>query len=334
MSKTFYITTPLYYVNAPPHLGGTYSTIVADTIARYKRMMGFDVKLFTGTDEHGQKIERSAKAQGTDPKSLADRVYTQYVDLWKRIGIEFDEFVRTTEQRHHISVGELYRRAKAAGYIYKGEYSGWYCVSCEAYAPESDPSTPANCPDCGRKTEWFSEESYFFKLSAFQDRLLELYEKNPTFVRPETRKNEIASLCQGWSEGPVDQPCHVEMGHSSCRMIPRTSSMSGSTRLTGYLSGVSFKSDDAKFDRYWPANLHLVGKDILRFHTVYWPAFLLAAGLEPPSSVFGHGWWLFKEEKMSKSRGNVLDPYVLVDTLRIGIASLLPAAGNGVRSGL
>jgi len=313
MSKTFYITTPLYYVNAPPHLGGTYSTIVADTIARYKRMMGFDVKLFTGTDEHGQKIERSAKAQGTDPKSLADRVYTQYVDLWKRIGIEFDEFVRTTEARHHVSVGELYRRAKAAGYIYKGEYAGWYCVSCEAYAPESDPATPANCPDCGRKTEWFKEESYFFKLSAFQERLLDLYEKNPKFIRPETRKNEISSFVRGglkdlsisratlkWGIPLPDDPAHVFYVWFDA--------------LTGYMSGVSFKSDDAKFDRYWPADMHLVGKDILRFHAVYWPAFLMAANLEPPKSVFGHGWWLFKEEKMSKSRGNVLDPYVLIDT--------------------
>jgi methionyl-tRNA synthetase len=298
MPETFYITTPLYYVNAPPHLGGTYTTIVADTIARYKRMMGFDVKLFCGTDEHGQKIERSARAQGTDPKSLADRVYTQYVDLWKRFGIQFDEFVRTTESRHHVSVSELYLRAKAAGYIYKGEYAGWYCVSCEAYAPENDPSTPANCPDCGRKTEWFSEESYFFKLSAFQDRLLELYDRNPSFIRPETRKNEITSFVRGglkdlsisratlkWGIPLPDDPAHVFYVWFDA--------------LTGYMSGVSFKSDSAKFDRYWPANVHLVGKDILRFHTVYWPAFLMAAGLDTPKCVFGHGWWLFKEEKMS-----------------------------------
>ncbi len=313
MSKTFYLTTPLYYVNAPPHLGGTYTTIVADTIARYKRMMGFDVKLFCGTDEHGQKIERSARAQGTDPKSLADRVYTQYVDLWKRVGIEFDEFVRTTEPRHHVSVQELYRRAKANGYIYKGEYSGWYCVSCEAYAPESDPSTPANCPDCGRKTEWFSEESYFFKLSDFQQRLLTLYEANPKFIRPETRMNEVASFVRGglkdlsisratlkWGIPLPDDPAHVFYVWFDA--------------LTGYMSGVSFNSDNAKFDRYWPADMHLVGKDILRFHTVYWPAFLIAAGLEPPKTVFGHGWWLFKDEKMSKSRGNVFDPHVLLDT--------------------
>ena len=313
MAKTFYITTPLYYVNAAPHLGGMYSTMVADTIARYKRMMGYDVKLFCGTDEHGQKIERSAKAQGTDPKSLADRVYTQYVDLWQKIGIEYDEFVRTTEQRHHTSVGELYRRAKAAGYIYKGEYAGWYCVSCEAYAPETDPTTPAKCPDCGRITEWFKEESYFFKLSAFQDKLLELYEKNPGFIRPETRRNEIASFVKGglrdlsisratlkWGIPLPDDPAHVFYVWFDA--------------LAGYISGVSFKSDEEKFNKYWPADVHLVGKDILRFHAVYWPAFLMAAGLEVPRTVFGHGWWLFKDEKMSKSRGNVLDPHVLIDT--------------------
>jgi methionyl-tRNA synthetase len=311
MPNTFFITTPLYYVNAPPHLGGTYTTIVADTIARYKRMMGFDVKLLCGTDEHGQKIERSAKAQGVEPKTLADRVYTQYLDLWKSIGIEFDEYIRTTERRHYTSVAELYTRAKAAGFVYKGQYSGWYCVSCEAYAPESDPSTPAKCPDCGRQTEWFSEESYFFKLSAFTERLLELYERNPYFIRPETRRNEIVSFVRGglkdlsisrvtlkWGIPLPDDPAHVFYVWFDA--------------LTGYLSGIGFKQDDAKFSRYWPPDVHLVGKDILRFHAVYWPAFLSAAGLEPPKSVFGHGWWLFKDEKMSKSRGNVFDPYVLV----------------------
>ncbi len=310
MSKTFYITTPLYYVNAPPHLGGTYTTIVADTIARYKRMMGFDVKLFCGTDEHGQKIERSAKEQNTTPKALADRVYTQYSDLWKLLGIENDEFVRTTEPRHHASVIELYKRAKANGYVYKGTYSGWYCVSCEAYAPETDPSTPAKCPDCGRQTEWFSEESYFFKLSAFQDKLLDLYEKNPQFIRPESRRNEISSFVRGglkdlsisratlkWGIPLPDDPGHVFYVWFDA--------------LNGYLSGVGFNSDEEKFSKYWPADMHLVGKDILRFHTVYWPAFLTAAGVEVPKTVFGHGWWLFKDEKMSKSRGNVFDPYVL-----------------------
>jgi methionyl-tRNA synthetase len=310
MAKTFYITTPLYYVNAPPHLGGTYTTIVADTIARYKRMMGFDAKLLTGTDEHGQKIERSAKAQNITPQGLADRVYNQYLDLWKLLGIEFDEFIRTTEPRHDKAVAELYTRAKANGYIYKSSYAGWYCVADEAYAPESDPSTPVNCPDCGRPTEWFSEESYFFKLSQFADRLLELYEKHPEFIRPETRRNEIVSFVKGglkdlsisratlkWGIPLPDDPSHVFYVWYDA--------------LSGYLSGVGFTSDDAKFSRYWPVDVHLVGKDILRFHTVYWPAFLMAAGVEPPKSVFGHGWWLSKDTKMSKSRGNVLDPLIL-----------------------
>src|SRR5262249_33216461 len=194
MPNTFYITTPLYYVNAPPHLGGTYTTIVADTIARYKRMMGFDVKLFCGTDEHGQKIERAAKLQGITPLQLADSVFVEYQKLWKLLGIEYDEFARTTEDRHHTAVLELYSRVKANGYIYKDSYAGWYCVSCEAYVSESDPSTPVPCPDCGKQTEWFSEESYFFKLSEFQDRLLALYEKHPEMIRPESRRNEIVSV--------------------------------------------------------------------------------------------------------------------------------------------
>ena len=310
MPNTFYITTPLYYVNAAPHLGGTYTTIVADTIARYKRMMGFDVKLFSGTDEHGQNIERAARKQGTTPLELADRVYIQYVNLWKLIGIEYDEFVRTTEKRHDASVIELYSRMKANGYVYKGSYSGWYCVSCEAYAPESDPATPVPCPDCGRQTEWFSEESYFFKLSVFQDRLLDLYEKNPRFIRPESRRNEIISFVKSglkdlsisrmtlkWGIPIPDDPNHVFYVWFDA--------------LIAYLTGIGFKTDDAKFLKYWPVDTHLVGKDILRFHTVYWPAFLLAAGLETPKSVFGHGWWLSQDVKMSKSRGNVMDPFVL-----------------------
>ena len=310
MSKSFYITTPLYYVNASPHLGGTYTTLVADTIARYKRMMGFDVKLLSGTDEHGQKIERAARQQGVRPQELADRVAARYQELWKLLGVEYDEFIRTTEPRHDTSVADLYTRAKANGYVYKGTYSGWYCVSDEAYAPESDPSTPVPCPDCGRPTEWFSEESYFLKLSEFQDRLLELYEKNPTFIRPESRRNEIISFVKGglkdvsisrktlkWGIPLPDDPTHVFYVWFDA--------------LIGYLTGIGFKSDDAKFSKYWPVDTHLVGKDILRFHTVYWPAFLMAAGVDTPKSVFGHGWWLSKDVKMSKSRGNVMDPFVL-----------------------
>jgi methionyl-tRNA synthetase len=307
---TFYITTPLYYVNAPPHFGGAYSTLVADTIARYKRMMGFDVKLLTGTDEHGLKIERSAKEQGIEPLALADGVVAQYKKLWSQLGIQYDEFIRTTEPRHDAAVYELYNRCKANGFIYKSEYAGWYCVSDEAYAPETDPGKPAVCPDCGRITEWMAEESYFFKLSAFQDRLLAFYESNPDFVKPRTRFNEIVSFVKGglkdlsisrvtlkWGIPLPDDPKHVFYVWFDA--------------LTGYMSGIQFKSDDAKFSKYWPADIHLVGKDILRFHAVYWPAFLLAAGLETPKTIFAHGWWLDKDLKMSKSRGNVLNPYQL-----------------------
>ena len=316
MAETFYITTPLYYVNAAPHLGGTYTTIVADTIARYKRMTGFDVKLFTGTDEHGQKIERSAREQGIEPQELVDRVYKQYDDLWKSIGIEFDESIRTTDARHRKAVQEIYSRVKANGFIYKDEYSGWYCVSCEAYAPETDPKKTAACPDCGRGTEWFSEESYFFKLSAFEDRLLEYYEKNPHFIRPETRLNEVASFVKGglkdlsisratlkWGIPFPDDPNHVFYVWFDA--------------LSGYMSGIGYLSDEAKYEKYWPADVHLVGKDILRFHAVYWPAFLMAADLPVPGTILGHGWWLFKDEKMSKSRGNVLDPSLLRDVFGI-----------------
>jgi methionyl-tRNA synthetase len=311
MSKPFYITTPLYYVNAPPSWGA-YTTIVADTLRRYKKMLGMDVHLVTGTDEHGQKIERSAKAQGITPKELADRVVAQYRSLWEKLGIQFDSFIRTTDAQHVPAVHEMYLRAKAAGFIYKGQYSGWYCVHDEAYAPESDPAKPVNCPDCGRPTEWFSEESYFFKLSAFTDRLLEYYERNPDFIRPATRRNEIVSFVKGglrdlsisratlkWGIPLPDDPKHVFYVWFDA--------------LTGYLSAIGFKTNDTLFSRYWPAGAHLVGKEIVRFHTVYWPAFLMAAGLPVPDCVFGHGFWLASGEKMSKSRGNVVDPFVLND---------------------
>jgi methionyl-tRNA synthetase len=311
MSKPFYITTPLYYVNAPPSWGA-YTTVVADAVRRYKKMHGIDAFLVTGTDEHGQKIDRSAKAQGISPKQLADRVAEQYKQLWRQMGIEYDEFIRTTDPHHVPAVHEMYLRAKAAGYIEKGKYSGWYCVSDEAYAPESDPEKPVNCPDCGRPTEWFEEESYFFKLSAFQDRLLEYYEKNPGFIRPETRRNEIISFVKGglrdlsisratlkWGIPLPDDPKHVFYVWFDA--------------LTGYLSALRFNTDDKKFERYWPAGMHLVGKEIIRFHTVYWPAFLMAADLPVPECVFGHGFWLAAGEKMSKSRGNVIDPFVLND---------------------
>jgi methionyl-tRNA synthetase len=311
MPKPFYITTPLYYVNAPPSWGA-YTTMVADAIARYKRMHGLEVRLVTGTDEHGQKIDRAAKAQGISAQALADRVAAQYKQLYKEMGIEYDEFIRTTDPRHVPAVQELYRRAKAAGYIYKGEYSGWYCVSDEAYAPESDPEKPVNCPDCGRPTEWFSEESYFFRLSQFQDRLLALYEAQPGFIRPDFRRNEVLAFVKGglrdlsisrmtlkWGIPLPDDPKHVFYVWFDA--------------LTGYMSAVRFKTDDKHFEQYWPADIHLMAKEIVRFHAVYWPAFLMAADLPLPRTVFGHGFWLTGGEKMSKSKGNVVDPFILND---------------------
>lgn len=318
MTEPFYITTPLYYVNAPPHLGGTYTTIVCDTIARYKRMAGFDVAFLTGTDEHGQKIERSARAAGIEPQALADGVFAEYKDLWRRIGITNDLWIRTTERRHHKAVHELYRRVRDNGYLYKGEYSGWYCVSCEAYAPEASGEKPVPCPDCGRETEWFREESYFFKLSEFTTRLLDYYERHPEFIRPESRRNEIVSFVRGglrdlsisratlkWGVPVPDDPGHVFYVWFDA--------------LTGYMSGAGFGSDETRYARYWPASLHVVGKDILRFHAVYWPAFLLAAELPVPRTVFGHGWWMFKDQKMSKSRGNVLSPVLLGDAFGVEV---------------
>ncbi|HZI50705.1 MAG TPA: methionine--tRNA ligase [Terriglobia bacterium] len=311
MSKAFYITTPLYYVNAPPSWGA-YSTMVADALRRYKQMHGIEVFLTTGTDEHGQKIERSAKAAGITPKELADRVADQYKQLWQQMGIEYDSFIRTTDAHHRPAVNEMYLRAKAKGYITKGQYAGWYCVSDEAYAPESDPSKPVNCPECGRPTEWLTEESYFFKLSVFQDRLLEYYEKHPNFVRPETRKNEILSFVKGglkdlsisratlkWGIPLPDDPKHVFYVWFDA--------------LTGYLSAINFMTDDAKFSGCWPARVHLMGKEIIRFHAVYWPAFLMAADLPIPETIFAHGHWMVAGEKMSKSRGNAVDPLVLND---------------------
>jgi methionyl-tRNA synthetase len=309
MSKAFYITTPLYYVNAPPSWGA-YTTMVADAFRRYKQMLGVEVFLTTGTDEHGQKIDRSAKAAGISPKELADRVADQYKQLWQQMGIEYDSFIRTTDAHHRPAVNEMYLRAKAKGYISKGHYAGWYCVSDEMYAPESDPSKPVNCPECGRPTEWFTEESYFFKLSAFQDRLLEYYDKHPDFVGPETRRNEIVSFVKSglkdlsisratlkWGVPLPDDPKHVFYVWFDA--------------LTGYLSAINFMTDNAKFEHCWPAGLHLMAKEIIRFHAVYWPAFLMAADLPIPEKIFAHGHWMIAGEKMSKSRGNVIDPFVL-----------------------
>jgi len=310
----FYLTTPIYYVNARPHVGHTYTTIVADVIARYKRMRGFDVVFLTGTDEHGQKVERSARQAGLEPQAFVDVIAGEYRKLWADLDLPYDRFIRTTESRHERAVHRLFHLMQDAGYIYKGFYEGQYCVFDELYV--DDPGQGALCPDCGRPTERIKEENYFFRLSAFQERLLEHYEKNPEFIRPETRRNEVVSFVRG---GLRD----LSISRTSLRWgIP----VPGDEQhvfyvwldaLTSYMSGIGYGDDELQWEKYWPADLHLIGKEILRFHAVYWPAFLMAAGEPLPRQIFAHGWWLFDEEKMSKTRGNIRLPQPFARVLGI-----------------
>ncbi len=297
----FYLTTPIYYVNARPHLGHTYTTIVADTIARYKRMRGYEVVLLTGTDEHGQKVDRSAKAAGVPPQVFVDRIAAEYRHLWEELGLSVDRFVRTTELRHAGAVQRLFRKAADQGHVYKGHYEGQYCVFDELYVDDPTPNAP--CPDCGRPTERIREENYFFRLSTFQDRLLEHYEKHPEFVQPETRRNEVMAFVRGGLRDLSISRTTLTWG------IPwpgdeRHVFYVWSDALTTYMTGVGYP-DDPEFKKLWPADLHLIGKEILRFHAVYWPAFLMGAGEALPKTVFAHGLWNFQGEKMSKSRGNI-----------------------------
>lgn len=305
MPPKYYLTTPIYYVNARPHIGHAYTSIVADTIARYKRMRGFEVVLLTGTDEHGQKLERSAKAAGVTPEQLTDRISAEYRALWKELDLKIDRFVRTTEDKHEHAVRNLMLKARDKGYIYKGSYQGQYCVFDELYVDE--PLEGGLCPDCKRPTERVTEENYYFKLSAFQERLLELYKTNPQFVQPDARRNEVLAFVSGGLRDLSISRTSVKWG------IP----WPGEDKhvfyvwydaLTSYISGIGYGDDELQWEKYWPCDVHLIGKEILRFHAVYWPAFLMAAGEPLPKQVFAHGWWLFQDEKMSKSRGNIQLP--------------------------
>ena len=315
MSQKFYITTPIYYVNARPHIGHAYTTIACDTIARRQRLLGADTFFLTGTDEHGQKIERAAQAAGKTPQQYADEISAEFRNLWKRMGISNDDFIRTTEDRHKKRVQELFRRIRDNGYIYKGTYTGQYCVSDELYVDGAQPGDL--CPTCGRVTETVHEENYFFKLSAFQDKLLELY-ANPEFVRPETRRNEVISFVKSglrdlsisrstfsWGIPVPDDPKHVIYVWLDA--------------LANYITAIGYGSKHAgaqeAFKKYWPADVHMIGKEIVRFHCVYWPAFLLAAGLPLPKAIMAHGWLLFEESKMSKSRGNIVRTETILDVL-------------------
>src|SRR5579885_3316480 len=310
--EKFYLTTPIYYVNARPHIGHAYTTIVADAIARRRRALGFDTWFLTGTDEHGQKIERSAKQAGVDPQQFTDKVAAEFRGLWDRMGLTYDDFIRTTEPRHKEAVQKFFTLLKDRGYIYKGSYTGQYCVFDEAYV---DVPQGAPCPDCGRPTETISEENYFFKLSAFERRLLEFYDANPDFIRPETRRNEVISFVRSGLKDLSVSRTSIKWG------IP----VPGDEKhviyvwldaLSNYITALGYgSSDSGKFEKYWPADLHIIGKEISRFHCVYWPAFLMAAGLPLPKRIVAHGWLLFEESKVSKSRGTIVRAETILDVL-------------------
>src|SRR5271166_385469 len=311
--KKFYITTPIYYVNAHPHIGHAYTTIACDTIARRHRMLGHDTWFLTGTDDHGQKIERAAQAAGKSPQQFTDEISAEFRALWDRMGLSYDDFIRTTSERHKLGVQALWRKIRDNGYIYKGTYTGQYCVSDELYVDAVGPGAP--CPICERPTETVHEENYYFKLSAFQDRLIRLYTEQPDFIRPDTRRNEVLSFVRSglrdlsisrstfsWGIPVPDDPKHVVYVWLDA--------------LANYITALGYGSKDtSKFDKYWPADVHMIGKEFVRFHCVYWPAFLLAAGLPLPKSITAHGWLLFEESKMSKSRGNIVRTETILDVL-------------------
>ena len=305
----FYLTTPIYYTNGLPHIGHTYTTVVADAVRRYKRMRGYEVVMTTGTDEHGVNVERAAKKAGVAESEFVAKMADEWRALWDELGIPADEFIRTTEVRHARTVQWLFRLCRENGYVYPGHYTGQYCIYDNAYV---DVKPGENCPDCGRPTETVTEANYFFKLSAFEKPLLDFYKKNPTFIQPETRRNEIVSFVESGLRDLSITRTSIRWGIPVPGEEPHVFYV-WFDALTAYLSAVG----GPEYERrgFWPADLHLVGKDIIRFHTVYWPAFLMAAGLPVPKQVWAHGWFLMDAAKMSKSKGNVVLPRPIANVL-------------------
>jgi len=336
MTKRFFITTPIYYVNGAPHIGHAYTSIAADVMARWKRLDGFDVFFLTGTDEHGQKVEQAAQAAGEAPQALADRVSGQFRAMADGLGISYDDFIRTTEPRHLEACAAFWRRLEEAGQIYLGAYEGWYATRDESFYGEDEltrlPDGSRLAPT-GAPVEWVREPSYFFRLSEWQDKLLALYESDPDFIGPAGRRNEVMSFVRGglkdlsisrtsfrWGVPVPGNPDHVIYVWADA--------------LVNYITAAGYPDpNDARWG-FWPADLHLVGKEIVRFHAVYWPAFLMAAGIELPKRVFSHGWWTVEGEKMSKSIGNVIEPRALVeefglDAVRYFLMREIPFGGDG-----
>ena len=309
--KSFYITTPIYYPSARLHIGHAYCTTVADAIARFKRLAGYDVFFLTGSDEHGQKIQRTAEKEGVAPIEYVDRIVAGFQKLWKRLDISNDDFIRTTEKRHLRVVQEVFRRIYEKGDIYKGEYRGLYCTPCEAYWTERQ-LVDGKCPDCGRAVEEVAEEAYFFKLSNYADRVLEYIETHPDFVQPVSRRNEMINFIRQGLEDLCISRTSFDWG-IPVPMDEKHVIYVWFDALTNYLTPVGFLDDPEKFRRYWPADLHLVGKEIVRFHSIIWPCILMALDLPLPKQIYGHGWLIVDGDKMSKSKGNVVDPNQLID---------------------
>jgi len=316
MAKNFYITTPIYYPSAKPHMGHAYSSIIADFFARFKRMDGFNVHFLTGTDEHGLKIQRAAEKKGAKTLEFCDELSKTFKDLSKTLNLTNNDFIRTTEDRHKKSVQFLWNELKKNGDIYLSKYSGWYSVSDEAFYNDDEIEDLDNkkvAISSKSLVEWVDEESYFFKLSKWEKPLLKFYKDNPDFISPKSRKNEVISFVKsGLKDLSVSRKSFswgIKVPHDDSHVI-----YVWLDALTNYMSALNYPQvDDELFKKFWPASIHLIGKDILRFHAIYWPAFLLAAKITPPKKVFGHGWILSNEEKMSKSKGNILDPIEIID---------------------
>jgi len=335
--KKFYITTPIYYPSDKLHIGHSYTTVAADAIARYKRLKGYDVMFLTGTDEHGQKIQRKAEAQGVTPKEYVDKIVAGIKELWKLMKITNDKFIRTTDDFHQETVQKIFKKLYDQGDIYKSEYEGWYCTPCESFWTKTQ-LVDGKCPDCGREVELTKEESYFFRLSKYQDRLIKYIEEHPEFIQPVSRQNEMLNnflkpgledLCVSRTTFNWGVPVTFDEKHVVYVWIDA---------LSNYITALGYMSeDDSDYKKYWPADVHLVGKEIVRFHTIIWPAMLMALGEPLPKQVFGHGWLLLEGGKMSKSKGNVVDPVILVekyglDAIRYFLLREVPFGSDGVFS--
>lgn len=333
--KTYYITTPIYYPSAKLHIGNTYTTVAADALARFKRLTGFDVMFLTGTDEHGQKIQRIAEEKGVTPKAYVDEIVAGIKELWSLMDISYDKFIRTTDDYHEKTVQKIFKTLYDKGDIYKSSYEGWYCTPCESFWTETQ-LVDNKCPDCGRPVEKAKEEAYFFKMSKYADKLIEYIENNPQFIQPESRKNEMLNnflrpglqdLCVSRTSFSWGVPVEFDPGHVIYVWIDA---------LSNYITAMGYGQENTElYKKYWPADVHLIGKDILRFHTIYWPIMLMALDLPLPKQIFGHGWLLVDGGKMSKSKGNVVDPEILVkhfgvDAVRYYLLREIPFGSDGL----